>query len=30
MTAFVYELTRESERFNQSERVTITFFCTVL
>jgi len=30
MTAFVHELSYESERFNQSEDVTITFFCTVL
>lgn len=30
MTAFVHELTRESDRFNQSADVTFTFFCTVL
>jgi len=30
MTAFVHELTRESDRFNQSADVTITIICTVL
>lgn len=30
MTVFVHELTHESDRFNQSADVTVTFFCTVL